>query len=274
MTAPTSGWQPDPTGRHEYRYWDGTQWTEDVSDGGHTSIDPMPGAPAPTATQATAPQAGAYQQPGAGGYDQHQQPGAGAYGQATRPYGQSAAPYGEYGQQASPYGANPYAPAPHQPSGSGPSTGLLVGLGVLLLVLVVGIAVIITSGGDDDDDGGGGETAGNTEAGTDDGGDDPPPSTTEPDTSGGSETAIADAIATGIVSESNGVLTEEEGRCIADGMVAELGVDRIIELGLDTSGASNPFELLDPDEQTAVLQAIIDCVPADKLAEIGADDAP
>lgn len=34
-----AGWQPDPTGRHEHRYWDGGRWTEHVSDGGAQSVD-------------------------------------------------------------------------------------------------------------------------------------------------------------------------------------------------------------------------------------------
>jgi hypothetical protein len=37
-----AGWRPDPAGRHEYRYFDGTSWTDNVSDGGTTSTDPMP----------------------------------------------------------------------------------------------------------------------------------------------------------------------------------------------------------------------------------------
>lgn len=36
-----ASWQPDPTGRHELRYWDGTRWTEHVSDRGATSQDPL-----------------------------------------------------------------------------------------------------------------------------------------------------------------------------------------------------------------------------------------
>ena len=32
--APPAAWRPDPTGRHEHRYWDGSTWTEHVSDGG------------------------------------------------------------------------------------------------------------------------------------------------------------------------------------------------------------------------------------------------
>ena len=42
-----AGWQTDPTGRHEYRYWDGSGWGDDVSDGGVGATDPMePSRPA------------------------------------------------------------------------------------------------------------------------------------------------------------------------------------------------------------------------------------
>jgi hypothetical protein len=34
-------WQPDPSGRHQYRWWDGTSWAADVSDGGVSSRDPL-----------------------------------------------------------------------------------------------------------------------------------------------------------------------------------------------------------------------------------------
>lgn len=34
-------WQPDPTGRHHYRWWDGKQWTDIVADHGVESRDPM-----------------------------------------------------------------------------------------------------------------------------------------------------------------------------------------------------------------------------------------
>ena len=42
-------WHPDPTGRHELRYWDGAQWTEHVSDGGVQSVSPLDGGGAPQA---------------------------------------------------------------------------------------------------------------------------------------------------------------------------------------------------------------------------------
>jgi uncharacterized protein YxjI len=38
-------WYPDPSGRHELRYYDGNQWTEHVSSGGRQSVEPLtPGA--------------------------------------------------------------------------------------------------------------------------------------------------------------------------------------------------------------------------------------
>lgn len=39
-TAVPAGWYPDPAGRHELRYWDGSAWTPSVSDGGAVSADP------------------------------------------------------------------------------------------------------------------------------------------------------------------------------------------------------------------------------------------
>jgi hypothetical protein len=32
---------PDPMGRHESRWWDGSEWTERVKDSGRESIDPI-----------------------------------------------------------------------------------------------------------------------------------------------------------------------------------------------------------------------------------------
>lgn len=47
MSTPAN-WHPDPTGRHQHRYWDGQQWTDHVSDNGAQSLDPVDSA-APTA---------------------------------------------------------------------------------------------------------------------------------------------------------------------------------------------------------------------------------
>jgi Protein of unknown function (DUF2510) len=50
--ASPANWHPDPFGRHELRYWDGTQWTEHVSSHGKQSTDPPVGAShVPTASR-------------------------------------------------------------------------------------------------------------------------------------------------------------------------------------------------------------------------------
>ena len=36
-----AGWKADPTGRHQFRYWDGFQWTENVADAGDQTRDPV-----------------------------------------------------------------------------------------------------------------------------------------------------------------------------------------------------------------------------------------
>jgi len=44
--APTqAGWHPDPTSRHELRYFDGQRWTEHVSDRGRQATDPLAQSP-------------------------------------------------------------------------------------------------------------------------------------------------------------------------------------------------------------------------------------
>ena len=41
LPVPTvpAGWKADPTGRHQFRYWDGFHWTENVADAGEQSRD-------------------------------------------------------------------------------------------------------------------------------------------------------------------------------------------------------------------------------------------
>ncbi|HEY0398587.1 MAG TPA: DUF2510 domain-containing protein, partial [Acidimicrobiia bacterium] len=46
MSQPAD-WYPDPAGRHEHRYWDGSRWTEHVSSHGRQSVDPDVTAAAP-----------------------------------------------------------------------------------------------------------------------------------------------------------------------------------------------------------------------------------
>jgi hypothetical protein len=35
-----AGWFADPSGRNEWRYWDGQRWTDHVGNGGVTTLDP------------------------------------------------------------------------------------------------------------------------------------------------------------------------------------------------------------------------------------------
>jgi len=39
--TPPGEWRGDPSGRHQHRYWDGSDWTEHVADEGVASIDPL-----------------------------------------------------------------------------------------------------------------------------------------------------------------------------------------------------------------------------------------
>ena len=47
-SAPAPDWYPDPMGRHEYRYWDGTTWTDHVASHGRQSTDPVTSQPPKT----------------------------------------------------------------------------------------------------------------------------------------------------------------------------------------------------------------------------------
>jgi hypothetical protein len=40
-SGPAPGWFPDPSGRFDHRWWDGTRWTESVSRGGTQTTDPL-----------------------------------------------------------------------------------------------------------------------------------------------------------------------------------------------------------------------------------------
>lgn len=45
MAENPPAWHPDPTGKHDHRWWDGQRWTEHVADAGVAAIDPLPAAP-------------------------------------------------------------------------------------------------------------------------------------------------------------------------------------------------------------------------------------
>ena len=50
-SSASPNWYPDPMGRHQLRYFDGTQWTDHVSSNGTQSVDPLRPGTVPLATQ-------------------------------------------------------------------------------------------------------------------------------------------------------------------------------------------------------------------------------
>lgn len=45
------GWYPDPTGRHDHRWYDGARWTDHVGDAGRASIDALAADTGPSTGQ-------------------------------------------------------------------------------------------------------------------------------------------------------------------------------------------------------------------------------
>ena len=64
--APAADWYPDPSGRFQFRYWDGETWTGHVSTDGQTDWDP-PGDAAPGGDEGAHDQAAAQPAEGADG---------------------------------------------------------------------------------------------------------------------------------------------------------------------------------------------------------------
>jgi cytoskeletal protein RodZ len=54
MDGVDAGWHADPSGRHEYRYWDGSGWTDQASDNGVSLLDPL-AAPSSETASASVP---------------------------------------------------------------------------------------------------------------------------------------------------------------------------------------------------------------------------
>ena len=166
MSTSTPGWNPDPSGRHEYRYWDGSSWTDDVSDHGVTSTDPvgLPGAPGgptePAPTTPTEPTQPFGQAPPPGGYPTG--PPSDTYPGAGGPSGgyPTGAPSGPYPVAGGPGG--PGGPGGYDPYGTGglpPTTpprkriprGLVIGGIIAVLALIIGLVAIFAAGDDDDE---------------------------------------------------------------------------------------------------------------------------
>lgn len=232
MTDSTPGWQPDPTGRHDHRYWDGSRWTDDVADAGVAAKDPYDG-PADAA-------------PGTGderAADAAESPTAGSGGPGEEPTVVGPAPQAEpttvsptpepeptaawpaAGSNPPPpsYSAPPPPTAPVAPAAAaasgGSKKGLMIGVGVLVLVaLAVGAFLLL--GGDDDSD--------------------------------------RDRIRAGLISALNedGDFTDEEAGCMADHLIDEIGEDKLE--GVDFTADEPPAEIED-EFFAAAFSAMSEC---------------
>lgn len=145
LSEQTGSWQPDPFGRNQYRYWDGAQWTDQVSNDGVVTTDPAVADAAGAAVSETPNEP------------------------ATPPAGESAgwaassepAPTTAVPTTSTPPAAYPAAGAPGGPTYQDPppaDTGdggsklplIIVGVGLLALILGVGAYFVFFSGDDDD----------------------------------------------------------------------------------------------------------------------------
>jgi hypothetical protein len=271
MNALAPGWNPDPTGRHEYRYWDGGRWTDDVSDNGVTGVDAM----ASDQTWTQYPQTGqtAPYPPNAPYPPMTQGPPTGPYPPAdaadpTATWG--AGPPGQMGPPTGPYPGGPMGPSGPYPSPtgrSGPSPGLLVGLAALAVAVIGGIAyLLIHDDGDDTTTQQASQTEESVPEVPDNGGGDitvPDPgddTTTAPDdqgsdpggTSDDENQVFVDTLADAL--ESTGIYSREQAECAAQVMLDQLGVERMSEMD-----PSDPFSDLTPEETQDLISSITDC---------------
>ncbi len=138
MSDTTPGWQPDPTGTHDHRYWDGARWTDNVSDGGVASTDPyVAEATATDPTMVDAPAVAA----GDTGPTQPT-PGVPSHGPTVA--------WPSTGAAAAPPPYVPPSPVSGGDGSGGSKKGLLIGGGILAVVaLAVGAFLLL--GGDDGD---------------------------------------------------------------------------------------------------------------------------
>jgi hypothetical protein len=123
-----ASWQPDPSGRHEYRWWDGTAWSDAVYDQGVERRDPV------GATQPPVAQGGGYAAPSPEMYPSGGGP-SGGY-----------APGHQFGSGQQPPGA---AGTPGRGrGGSGLTNVAFAGLGVLIAVGLVVLGIAVANRGD------------------------------------------------------------------------------------------------------------------------------
>lgn len=245
----TPSWQPDPTGKHDHRYWDGTQWTENVADAGVAAIDPyVPEAPAPPEVPETAPPE--VPEAPAAIADAPQVPAAAepttvdveptladAEPDATAAWPTSGETTAAWPTAPAPAPGAPAPPPPYVPTspvssgGGGSKKGLLVGGGILAAV-VVAVLAFQALGGDD-------------------------------------ETSVRTELASKLQDESDGELTGGQAKCVADLLIDEAGEDAFADL--DYSAEETPDEVTNAFIDVGLQRLVEDCDI--DLAALGGSDS-
>jgi hypothetical protein len=140
-----AGWQADPTGRFELRYFDGAQWTEHVATRGVAAVDPIAAAAAPgLSSPSELPEPVPANPPG---------PPAGSPFDAP-PSSDALASVFDAPRPSTPFGAPGRQPVEPMPliSEAGPARkGWLILAVVGLLVIATAVAYLVTRGDDGED---------------------------------------------------------------------------------------------------------------------------
>jgi hypothetical protein len=177
------------------------------------------------------------------------------------------------------------APTPDEPRDpDGPDRRGLVALGLVVGVLTVCVAVLLlTRGHDTAPTTADGKATSSTTDGADDEeaiveGDADASATTA--TTAGSTTVdtsragVTQAVADGIYDGADGVISREEATCMAEALVAQVGAERVIQLGdeaLGTDREASPLAALSPAEQDAAVAAMLPCADAETLDHLTPD---
>jgi hypothetical protein len=122
---PAAAWYPDPSGRHQHRYWDGERWTLHVADDGVTDIEGH--APQPVVQQPVVPQP-VVQQP-------------------VVPQAQPVTQWTPTPTPAPAYGASPV------PVASSKARGVVVVIAVVVAIAGIGLTAMLALGRSSDDGG-------------------------------------------------------------------------------------------------------------------------
>lgn len=151
----SAGWWPDPLGRHEMRYHDGSRWTQHVSDHGAVSVDAIATTPLPTPEAASPTPMPAPSEP-LSAMPPPSQPmrAPAAETPSVSPFAPPGSPFGappEPGSQV-PFGAAPVPPTPLIQE-AGTSKKLMWFVVALLAIALIAAAVIAVATQGDDSEG-------------------------------------------------------------------------------------------------------------------------